>query len=232
MPPAVQSWAKFLGLHFVNNTLGFGCGGSFEGTRKTLFVKTTDGGLTWDTMASTLPSFRTGLWDLNFVSPTVGYAAGIFGIVIKTTTDGGVFWNVEGGSTMGTDWTNPTTARLSFVTTVDHDSTYTTFAVGREGVIIKGNNLTSNAELIGDPSEMSLFPNPAKDEIEIEIPDYQGAHSIRCFNGMGIEMSLPVLSESRQKGRSRFNVKKIPSGIYFIRCINGNTTWVKRFVKE
>jgi len=279
MPSAVQPWAKFLGFHFVNNNLGFGCGGSFGDNRKTLFVKTTNGGISWDTMASSLPSFRTGLWDVSFSSPSVGYSTGIFGIVMKTTDggdswltvremggnynramhimndstgwvvgsltgglsfgdgvikstfDGGVFWNVESWPTLGLDWTNQGAARLTCVTTVKHDNTYTAFAVGREGVIIKSNYITSNAQLFSNPAEIDLFPNPAKDEIEIRLTGASGIISTKCFNALGKEMKIPV-TEVRSNPNIRFDIHSLPTGIYSICCTKGQKSWVKRFVKQ
>jgi len=92
MPLQVLKDSKFLGMDFITPSIGFACGGAFGNPRKTVFIRTVNGGLSWDTMASTLPSFRTGLWDVSFVNPQVGYATGIFGIVLKTA-DGGNSWS-------------------------------------------------------------------------------------------------------------------------------------------
>jgi photosystem II stability/assembly factor-like uncharacterized protein len=280
MPPQVLADARFMGLDFVTPAIGYACGGSFGNNRKTLFVRTTNGGLSWDTMASSLPFFRTGLWDVSFVNPTVGYATGIFGIVMKTTNggdnwftvrelggnynramyfinestgwvvgslqgaisfgdgmikstfNGGTTWNVESWDTQANDFTTPPSARLNCITTVGNDSVFTAFAVGSNGIIIKSNyTTTSTNDWIGSASDIQIFPNPTSKQIEVALPSLSEITSIQCFNSFGKEVYLQETNPS-SANQKYFNIQTFSSGIYFIRCTNGEKVWMKKFVKE
>jgi photosystem II stability/assembly factor-like uncharacterized protein len=74
-------------IFFVNDSLGFICGGAkFEAG---IIFKTTDQGLNW-----TLTTFNYELRGLLFLNDQTGFACG-YGIMLKTT-DSGNNWNVTG----------------------------------------------------------------------------------------------------------------------------------------
>ena len=71
---------------FVNDTLGFACGG--ERYTTTFILRTRDGGSTWQTV---LDEDRTGLYALDFFDAQRGVVCGYSGLVYRTE-DGGSTW--------------------------------------------------------------------------------------------------------------------------------------------
>jgi photosystem II stability/assembly factor-like uncharacterized protein len=91
----IPATSKFLGMQFLNAQVGFACGGNFAGQRSTILIRTTNGGLNWDTLDHGLPDNRTGLWGVHFPSPDTGYATGVFGVVLKTTNAGNTWIRIR-----------------------------------------------------------------------------------------------------------------------------------------
>ncbi len=85
--------SKLSSSAFMNADTGFVAGGIITSTTQSGFIyKTTDGGNSWNSSISNLPSMIN---SLHFPSSQVGYAIGGFnssGIIYKTT-DGGNSWN-------------------------------------------------------------------------------------------------------------------------------------------
>jgi photosystem II stability/assembly factor-like uncharacterized protein len=87
----------YYGMAFTTASIGFICGESaFYG--QAVILKTTDGGITW------APQFFgnnvTALTDICFPTPSIGYAVGDNGRVIKTT-NGGNTWSYLSSVTVG-----------------------------------------------------------------------------------------------------------------------------------
>lgn len=119
----------FYNSWFLSADTGFVCG--FENLQQ-FTLRTVNGGQSWDTT-----NFNSGLsisFDIQFVSPTIGYLCGTNGKVFKTSNRGSNW--IETGS-LGT--TN-TIRSLSFV------SPDTGFAVGQNNGIYRTNNAGQNWE--------------------------------------------------------------------------------------
>jgi|GEM_PF-1337835 len=82
---------------------------------------------------------------------------------------------------------------------------------------------TSVAESVQKES-FTIYPNPGKDFIQIHSSDLQ-FDEVRLVNVHGsilIEQGKPV---------SRINVRHLPSGIYFVKCLSKGTWYSKKWVK-
>lgn len=84
--PFVNSW--FLAVDFPSPSVGYACGGTAFGEHKVCIVKTTDGGVSWDSLTANGYAgyeFR----DIHFVDDTTGFVAGDVFTGLMRTTDGG-----------------------------------------------------------------------------------------------------------------------------------------------
>ena len=92
----VNSW--FLAVDFPSPSIGYACGGTAFGEHKVCIVKTTDGGVTWDSLTANAYAgyeFR----DIHFVDDTTGFVAGDVFTGLMKTTDGGIgFFPIGSGS--------------------------------------------------------------------------------------------------------------------------------------
>jgi len=77
---------ELFGLDVISSSVVFACGQA--GT----ILKTTDGGATWNQLASDSITNQT-LMDIDMVTSSIGYACGNLGTVIKTT-NGGTSWEL------------------------------------------------------------------------------------------------------------------------------------------
>ena len=84
-------------MTFTSEQTGFICGGISSTENYGVILQTTDGGFTWQMVLNPPLSLRT----IHFVSPEVGFAAGMSGYAFKTE-DGGTTWTaMETGVTNG-----------------------------------------------------------------------------------------------------------------------------------
>ena len=78
---------------------------------------------------------------------------------------------------------------------------------------------------------IKVYPNPSKDFIYVEIPEFaKGVFSLKINDLMG-----RILSESEIRGGQKtysVDVQKLPQGIYFLHAEQGDKRLVKKIVKE
>jgi photosystem II stability/assembly factor-like uncharacterized protein len=94
-------------------------------------------------------------------------------------------------------------------------------------VILKVNTCLGIEEL---GTAVTIFPNPASDNITITLPDHRVIDEIVIFNMMGIK----VLEKNsvNATGSLTLSIHDIPSGNYFIRITTRNETIVKPIIIE
>ena len=180
-------------LDFLSTTKGIIVGNS--GT----ILKTTNSGALW----STVPSGTTDLLcGLKFINTNLGYAVGgnvgmNTGIILKTT-DGGNTW------TMNT----PGTSRLY---RVDFANTYTGYAVGFDGTILKFNVKVGIDETLSS-NGINIYPNPFNSQTTISFSSNQNNVSIRIMDILGEEIKTINFTGS-QLILEKENLKE---GVYFV----------------
>ena len=86
-PQSSGATGFFSGVSCVNATDAWACGQN--GT----IVRTTDGGRTWDKLATDVPSDEE-ITDVDFASPTHGWATGVANAILRTT-NGGATWSSQ-----------------------------------------------------------------------------------------------------------------------------------------
>lgn len=93
--PFVNSW--FLAVDFPSPSVGYACGGTAFGEHKVCIVKTTDGGVTWDSLTANAYSGYM-FHDIHFIDDTTGFVAGdVFTGLMKTTDGGNTFAQIGSG---------------------------------------------------------------------------------------------------------------------------------------
>jgi photosystem II stability/assembly factor-like uncharacterized protein len=92
-------------------------------------------------------------------------------------------------------------------------------------VILKVNTCLGIEEL---ETDVTIFPNPASDNITITLPDHRVIDEIVIFNMMGIKV-LENYSVNAT-GSVTLSIHDIPSGKYFIRITTSNETIVRSII--
>ena len=80
-------------------------------------------------------------------------------------------------------------------------------------------------------ANISLYPNPAKNEITINLANSLN-NSMVC--SMIDVLGKEVASASIEKGTSSFklNIESLEKGVYFVNLMDGNTVITKKIIKE
>ena len=176
----------------------------------------TDGGQTWD--------FD---WSVgSFLYP--GFFA-----VSKTSTEKLYFGGISASSSVGIMQYESNT--FWFTDMVDHFiydlDTYgnsTVFAVGDSGYIITNADPTFiSVSTIPDVNEVSIYPNPTRSELIVEIPfDGTVLYSITDVQGRHILTDVKISG-----GRININLSGTKPGVYFLSLEFGDQQIIKRIIK-
>ncbi len=92
--------------------------------------------------------------------------------------------------------------------------------------------LETDVKEIQPPDDISLYPNPAFDVLNVNYPlendFFPSEIIISNIFGEEITRSYPSLNE-RQKS---FNINNLPAGLYFLKIISSNKVYIKKFIKS
>lgn len=95
---------------------------------------------------------------------------------------------------------------LSHGTTLDT----VTFAINKWG--------TSVSKINTSKDDITLYPNPAQNEVNITFNKEMGVKNVAIYNLVGKQVS-----NYRVNGNSaKLDIERIPAGIYFLRLVDGN----------
>lgn len=85
-------------------------------------------------------------------------------------------------------------------------------------------------DFTGVPTDIQLYPNPAGDEIHLNLPENHAFHALKVLNQSGqVVQILEGLTPSDQT--IRLALADLSAGTYFLRLIGAETSEVRRFVK-
>jgi len=204
----------YYNLLFINENIGWTVGRNKENLYST--YKTTDGGKTW------LPKLKSSyLSGLSFLNENIGWVKANNDTIFKTT-DGGGNWEYY---SIGTDY-----SRIGLYIQDEN----TCWAIGKGGTILKYSCEASSIEdehfNVKDYSDINIYPNPAKNEVNISLPENQDISSISVFNSLGIEVKRIKQTELIGNNKIIFSAADLPVGFYqcFFECQVGRIT--KSFV--
>ncbi len=97
-----------------------------------------------------------------------------------------------------------------------------TIFFNRQNVAV--NNVATSA------SDLLMYPNPAKDELNVVYTGVPDIKNIAVYNIIGKVIAVYHVNESS----ANLNLENVPSGIYFVRLLNsqGNVVVTKKFTKQ
>jgi hypothetical protein len=126
-----------------------------------------------------------------------------------------------GGELLGafTGSTLPPTMSAEDVMSIRFKSDNLTTAAGWVAVI--GNFNVSVDEALATENSISVYPNPARDIINIDFQSSAPADLLRIYNQKGQLVLTQPISQNSQK--QRLDVSSFPSGIYLIITNSGNS---------
>ena len=79
-------------------------------------------------------------------------------------------------------------------------------------------------------SELKIYPNPAKELLFIEVDKKLIDPRFELFTVSGEKLALPVIKVSSKK--YEVDVKELPVGVYILKVISENSSFVKKFSKS
>ncbi len=137
---------------------------------------------------------------------------------ILTTTDFGQNWEVD--VINGVVFTQGAEVRYS-----KHNGSV--FVMGKNGVIYKNLNLsTVGINEIELKKKINIFPNPAKDVLQIEVSDDTEIEGIELFDIEGKRVKI------FNKIDTSLNISALSSGTYFLKFSTGEGGLIKKVVIE
>jgi photosystem II stability/assembly factor-like uncharacterized protein len=238
-------------VFFTNQNTGFA-----TGPMANSFIKTTDGGTTWNLVTPFPGSF---LKDVFFPTIDTGY---VLGAGTYKTTNGGQTWTVanssNGGLAMyftnsnigyvagahgiitktvngGLNWVNQLpfcdTGSNNGLNSVHFPTTNIGFVVGQSGIILKTTNGGGLGQAENDlQKEISIYPNPFVDMISINISVTYPIHD--CFISIYNIQGQLLFQQTLLKDKTEINISNLDKGIYFLRVSNVAINVVRKIIKE
>ena len=184
----------------------------FVNTDDGLLYKSTDGGESWELIYG----FAIGSYSsIYFTSETEGwYLAG----KIHHSTDGGQTW--DDGEYFGLS------SRAMFF--LDEDKGWIS---GTKGLVVSydGTVGTENDEI--KSSNISLFPNPARNSLSIMLPDVSfGSASVKVFSADGRTVMMQTAAVN--SGHIRLDVSSLDAGTYLMLVNRKHDQFMAKFVKQ
>lgn len=219
-------------LHTYDSLRVLGSGGDPDFGYGVAFIRTWDGGLTWEYEEIGLPG---NSYDLDFRNDTEAWAP--LGYRQQ------MIYSIDGGET----WEAYATPSGTAIYDIIFPDTLHGYAVGDSGAFLKykpplGVAIPEYSATKGNPLSLHCFPNPFSSHatIRFQIPDpgsRNNAHptpnplinprnskfanvSLKVFNSLGAEIST-IMAESLPAGSHEINLERggLLPGIYFIRLV-------------
>ncbi len=195
--------------------------------RKTYFLKTTDGGMTWKEN-----SFVTNydLQGIGFINDTTGWIGGWSGTNFKTT-DGGLNWNWD--ITFGVATPPYNTSGDYNMNRFRRFGDTLMYASGNTVYKLQVHNQTGIHELQNQIEHLENYPNPFSTETTISYSLYSSdIIFIEVYNSMGEKISSENLG-TQNPGEHIYLLKvNLTSGIYFCILHSENGRVTKKIVIE
>ena len=89
-------------------------------------------------------------------------------------------------------------------------STTTTYVISKWATSVS--NVSRNED------NVTLYPNPAREDLNVRFDGQAGVKNIAVYNLIGKMVSIYKV----QGNSAKLNLNNIPSGIYFVRLLDGN----------
>lgn len=85
-------------------------------------------------------------------------------------------------------------------------------------------NVVTDLEDVNSPGSINIYPNPAKDRIQIN--GIQAGASIQLFNSSG-----QLVKQARSEGESfKLDINELNAGMFWLRVVDGKRSWTKEVI--
>ena len=162
---------------------------------------------------------------ISWSASTAGtFPIGGYRVFRSTSTDG--YWKYLATTTalLYDDYTaSPDTMFYYTVTSFDNQSAVSASAYASPV-------FTGIKDISSENSVVNIYPNPAKDQINIDVPTYKPDH-IFTMDLLNIDGRI-LKSQIINKYKTLFDISALPLGIYVCRVTSNNSVTVKKIVKE
>jgi hypothetical protein len=176
-----------------------------------------DAGLTWTNYSTGLPNYY-----MNQIVYQNGSNDGLY-----LASDIGVYYRDASMTSWipfsnGLPNTQVTDLKIDYLSGKLRASTY-----GR-GIWETNLYTTGINELNKSEESISIYPNPAKDNVTITINNQQSIHKneLSIYNVVGEK----VFSETLTSNVEKLNVEKFSAGVYFVKVIDGEKTFTQKLI--
>jgi len=176
-------------------------------------------------------------WNQNNGGPGAAGSTGIQDVTVQYSTNGVDYFNVPGAPTVfaqvGTDISPPemfsfTPVEAVFIRIVV-DSNWGDINTGYAEIAFSGVPVLSVADSQLE-SAVSLFPNPAKEQVSIANSSNLKLNQAFFYDVSG-KLVLQLDLEATQD-RQRINIGELASGLYLVKIVGDQGQTIKRLVKQ
>lgn len=202
---------------------------SQQGSNKSYFYYSFNGGYNWSwtTVGHHNPSSTTSyyglMYDMHFDTPQHGYLVGnLYGTsIISETNDYGQTW---------TPWVIPYNNKLLSLLNINDSIA---FIGGSNGLLLKWDKTIPLTNVLGIEdahidSNFSIYPNPANENITIQMSENPDGAIIIITNTMG----QTVYRKNVTGNSATISLSEFLNGIYFVEVQTGNQRAVKKVIVE
>ncbi|HOZ87327.1 MAG TPA: T9SS type A sorting domain-containing protein, partial [Bacteroidia bacterium] len=206
-----QSWTETV-LDSVNPIISFCFPSANIGylvKRNGVVMKSTDAGFSWNQLYAA----ATGTFNcIKFADNALGYMGGDNGVLLKTT-DGGLSWQ--------NDFSN-TTGNIKDIYAFSGDVAY--FVLSDNKIFKNQANYVGIKEVAEANAAMNIYPNPATDEITIDLSNLkENIRSLEIINVLGETVFQKHGPELSNENLVKVPVKDLSGGTYFV-VVEGKST--------
>jgi hypothetical protein len=133
-------------------------------------------------------------------------------------------------------WSNSSTANTIMIT----PTVNTTYSVsstnngctGVDSVQITVADCTGLKQFSNNNQNMRCNPNPAKDYLDIELPNGEGQYTVTLMNLLGEVVMKQNKEFTKRNGKQRINLNNIAKGIYLLTVNNSTQEFKARIAVE
>jgi plastocyanin len=199
-------WKNKLTLHFTSMT-------PHLGQKMTLFLKEKSSGIYQDTVI--VPSVAAATFDISSwkIKPGLSYNIDFYadhnknGVYNAPPTDHA--WRIALNTVKGD-------STINFV----HNTAFTDIF-----------SITSSEIMAQASGQITLYPNPASQYIELKVPhDFEAIHSLKVYSITGSLVDQKVLSGNAED--LRYDISSYKKGVYFMEISAFSRKSVLKFIKE
>ena len=99
-------------------------------------------------------------------------------------------------------------------------------------ILVTDDMLVSNRSVLQPTSLLSVYPNPAKDIVQIQLPNLSSPADLTIQNLQGQTLLRDRIQLSPALQTHEIQVADWPAGVYVLRVQSGERQWVRKFVVE